>query len=304
MQMAVKALVIATTTLALLTGCTSQPGSVTTITSAKSITVESPASLPKLRIVALANGSAEIIASLGLKQLLVGRDIASTSAELKEVPIATAGHQVVTEKILELKPDLLLIDNTTGPATALDLIKGLGIKVVMIQEAWTLSEILRKIREVAAAVSAESSAQALESEMETALAKSGSNHRGVRIAFLYLRGGSAIYLLGGKGSGADSLIAHLGATDVGAEMNQQPFSPITSETLIAANPDVILVMRKGLQSVGGVAGLVELPGISQTSAGKNRAVVAVDDSLLLSFGPRTPDLLQQLSAAISQVMRA
>jgi iron complex transport system substrate-binding protein len=304
MQIKVKMLALATTSFMLLTGCTSQPGSVATITSAESIAIDSPAPVMDVRVVALANGSAEIIASLGLKNLLVGRDIASTSAELKDVPIATAGHQVVPEKILELKPDLLLIDNTTGPATALDVIKSAGIKVVTIQEAWKLSEITRKIQQVAAAVSAEGAAQALESKMRTALAKSGSDHRGVRIAFLYLRGGSAIYLLGGKGSGADSLISHLGATDVGAEKFQQPFSPITSEALITANPDVILVMRKGLESVGGVNGLVELPGISQTSAGKNRAVIAVDDSLLLSFGPRTPDLLEQLSAAITQVMRA
>jgi ABC-type hemin transport system substrate-binding protein len=34
---------------------------------------------------------------------------------------------------------------------------------------------------------------------------------------------------------------------------------------------------------------------------RNRAVIAVDDSLLLSFGPRTPDLLRQLSDAIGEV---
>lgn len=303
MRMKVKRLALAATSLILLTGCTSQPSSVATITSAKSIAIDSPASLPRLRIVALANGSAEIVASLGYKSLLVGRDIASTSVELKEVPIATAGHQVVPEKILELRPDLLLIDNTTGPATALDTLRGAGIKVMMIQEAWTLSEITEKIAAIATAISAQAAAKTLEGKMSAALAESGKVHRGVRIAFLYLRGGSAIYLLGGKGSGADSLIAHVGATDVGAEMFQQPFSPITSEALITANPEIILVMRKGLQSVGGVTGLVELPGISQTSAGKNHAVIAVDDSLLLSFGPRTPDLLKQLSAAISQVRR-
>jgi iron complex transport system substrate-binding protein len=97
------------------------------------------------------------------------------------------------------------------------------------------------------------------------------------------------------------LIEHLGAIDVGAQKFKDPFSPITSEALIATNPEIILVMSKGLESVGGIDGLVSLPGISQTPAGKNRAVIAVDDSLLLSFGPRTPDLLRQLSGAIGQV---
>jgi iron complex transport system substrate-binding protein len=62
-------------------------------------------------------------------------------------------------------------------------------------------------------------------------------------------------------------------------------------------------MSKGLESVGGVKGLVQLPGIAQTPAGKNSRVIDVDDSLLLSFGPRTPSLVAKLSQALAQVMK-
>jgi iron complex transport system substrate-binding protein len=62
-------------------------------------------------------------------------------------------------------------------------------------------------------------------------------------------------------------------------------------------------MEKGLLSVGGIDGLLKLPGVAQTEAGKNRAVIAVDDSLLLSFGPRTPDLVAQLSEAITKLAK-
>ena len=60
-------------------------------------------------------------------------------------------------------------------------------------------------------------------------------------------------------------------------------------------------MTKGLASVGGVEGLIKLPGVGQTTAGKNSAIIDVDDSLLLSFGPRTPSLLDQLAQALTQV---
>jgi len=126
---------------------------------------------------------------------------------------------------------------------------------------------------------------------------------GTRIAFLYLRGSSAIYLIGGKGSGADSLISAIGAVDVGAGALANPFNSMTSESMVSLNPEVILVMTKGLASIGGVAGLVELPGVAQTEAGKKRRIVAVDDSLLLSFGPRTPDLLVQLQKAVERAMQ-
>ena len=62
-------------------------------------------------------------------------------------------------------------------------------------------------------------------------------------------------------------------------------------------------MSKGLESVGGVSGLVKLPGIAQTPAGKSSRIIDVDDSLLLSFGPRTPSLVTQLGKALEQVMK-
>ena len=301
MRFSVKATALIAASLLALTGCGANGASVAAITKAQSITLDEQQPASPQRVVALANGSAEIIASLGYLNILVGRDIASTSKELKGVPIATAGHQVVPEKILELNPDVVLVDNTTGPATALEVIQRAGIKVTMIDEAWTLTDIAKKIEAIGEVIGAQSAAAQLVQKLNSALQDSGKDHPGVRIAFLYLRGGSAIYLLGGQGSGADSLIEHLGAIDVGAQKFKDPFSPITSEALIATNPEIILVMSKGLESVGGIDGLVSLPGISQTPAGKNRAVIAVDDSLLLSFGPRTPDLLRQLSVAIGKV---
>jgi iron complex transport system substrate-binding protein len=301
MRFSVKATALIAASLLALTGCGVKGASVAAITKAQSITLDEQQPTSPQRVIALANGSAEVIASLGYLNILVGRDIASASNELKGVPIATAGHQVVAEKILELNPDVVLIDNTTGPATAIDVLKRAGIKVAMIDEAWTLTDIATKIMAIGEVIGAQPAAVQLVEKLNSALQDSGKDHPGVRIAFLYLRGGSAIYLLGGQGSGADSLIEHLGAIDVGAQKFNQPFSPITSEALIATNPEIILVMSKGLESVGGIDGLVSLPGISQTPAGKNRAVIAVDDSLLLSFGPRTPDLLRQLSGEIGQV---
>jgi iron complex transport system substrate-binding protein len=97
------------------------------------------------------------------------------------------------------------------------------------------------------------------------------------------------------------LLQSLGAVDVGAQTLNRPFNTLTAESLATLNPDVILVMSKGLESVGGVQGLIKLPGVAQTSAGKNSAVIDVDDSLLLSFGPRTPSLLDQLAKALKQV---
>ncbi|MCF8531023.1 MAG: ABC transporter substrate-binding protein, partial [Candidatus Nanopelagicales bacterium] len=87
----------------------------------------------------------------------------------------------------------------------------------------------------------------------------------------------------------------------GAEAGLEAFTPMTAEELVNPNPDTILVMTEGLESVGGVDGLFSLPGLAQTEAAQTRHVVAVDDTLLLSFGARTGALLEALNSAWQQL---
>jgi iron complex transport system substrate-binding protein len=254
--------------------------------------------------VALANGSAEVIDALGLKKILIGRDIASTDASLKTVPIVTSGHQVVAEKIISLSPDLVIIDPSVGPSQAIDSLKKSGITVISIKERWNVAGVSEKISEIAGILKVEESGHELSAKIATSISQSAEKVTGSpRVAFLYLRGGNSIYLLGGKGSGADSMLESIGAIDVGAEKSSIAFSNLTSESLVSANPEIILVMIKGLASVGGAKGLVILPGVAQSDAGKSARIIAVDDSLLLSFGPRTPDLLNKLAVALNEVRK-
>jgi len=288
--------------VALLAGCSQGVDSVETISDVAPISILSTESLPVSRVVALANGSAEIIAALGYKNILIGRDIASSSSELSSIEVVTSGHQVIPEKILSLNPELVLIDASTGPASALKVLRDSGITLVSISEAWSTGDIAKKVDEVAAAIGAATAGKDLNAAMESFTQSIPVVPQGTSGAFFFLRGGSAIYLIGGKGSGADSLFTAIGVTDVGAQSLQTPFSPISAETLSSLNPDLFLVMSKGLESVGGLQGFLDLPGVAQTKAGRNKAVVAVDDSLLLSFGPRTPALIAALATSINKVI--
>jgi iron complex transport system substrate-binding protein len=288
--------------VATVSGCATQITAVEEISTADSVSIVGQEAPQVQRVIALANGSAEIISGMGYKNILIGRDIASSDPVLKSVEIVTSGHQIVPEKILSLSPDLVLIDDSSGPQSALTALENAGVKMVLISQAWTLVDIDKKISEVAAAIGTVETGR----DFTKAIAAVGNQvtpiSTGTRIAFLYLRGTSSIYLIGGKGSGADSLISAIGATDVGAQTLANPFNPMTSEALARLNPDVFIVMSKGLESVGGVDGLLALPGISQSVAGKNRAIVSVDDSLLLSFGPRTPSLITQLAQSVEKVL--
>jgi iron complex transport system substrate-binding protein len=287
----------------LLSGCAQSPvASTYTISQddVRSISLTSQTSLSVSRVVVLANGVAEIIQSLNTQAVIVGRDISSTEDSLADIPIVTSGHQVLPEKVIALKPDLVLIDASTGPKAAIETIKAAGISVVQTPESWSLQDLPIKVRAVGQAIGAQEQAEELVKQLNQSL-DAAAVKNSPRVAFLYLRGTSSVYLIGGAGSGADSLLTAIGAIDVGAQTLDRPFNTLTAESLAALNPDVILVMSKGLESVGGIEGLLKLPGVAQTRAGKNSAVIDVDDSLLLSFGPRTPSLVDALAKALIKV---
>ena len=295
----------------MLTACTqsqSQSEKVISQSDVSNVSVTPIEKLTDARIVALANGAAELIAAMGYQENLVGRDIASSTTELTDVPIVTSGHQVIPETIIVLQPTLVIIDDATEPTSAIAKLRAAGIRVVNISQSWNLAELVSKIEQIGTALGAPQSAVRLNNLLTESitgtLVEASATSKKLKIAFLYLRGTSSIYLVGGKGSGADYLIEASGAVDVGAEKLSKPFTPLTAETMAQLNPDLILVMIGGLESVGGVSGLVELPGIAQTPAGKNLQVVAVDDSLLLSFGPRTPSLISELATAFGVVKSA
>jgi iron complex transport system substrate-binding protein len=110
-------------------------------------------------------------------------------------------------------------------------------------------------------------------------------------------------MLGGKDSGADAMIAAAGGIDVGTELGIEGFRQLTSEALVSARPDVILVLTAGLESVGGVEGLLRIPGVAQTPAGRERRIVHYDDLLLLGLGPRTGRALRLLIRGLHPELR-
>lgn len=252
------------------------------------------------RIVSLAAGVGETLAALGLADRVVARDETSDVPAIADAPIVTKAHGTSAELVLAEQPDLVLVDAATSPPEAIDQIRSTGITVVEVPEAWSVADIGPRTRAVAEAVGLPASAADAVIATATSSVTVAPPATPPRVAFLYLRGTSAVYLLGGQGSGADDLIAGAGGIDVGAESGLDAFVPLTPEALVAANPDTILVMTKGLESVGGLDGLVALPGVAQTTAGRERRVIAVDDTLLLSFGPRTGELVTQLAAALAE----
>jgi iron complex transport system substrate-binding protein len=251
------------------------------------------------RIIVLNQAIAEIVVSLGMQDSIVGRDATTTIASLETVAKVSNGHDISTESVLSLRPSIVIGDTRTSPLEVIEQLRAAGIPVLIAPEVWTLSELPGRVRMVAAALGVVDAGERLialsQNAIDEALAGVGKFTAIPRVAFLYVRGTASVYLLGGSGSGADQLIAAAGGIDVGAVNGLSSFTPLTAEAIVQADPDVLLVMTRGLDSVGGIDGLLSLPGVASTRAATARAVIAVDDDLLLSFGPRTGALIARLA---------
>lgn len=248
---------------------------------------------------------AEIVFSLGLGANVVGRDTATTFDAAKDLPVVTnASTDLSAEAILGLDPSVVLADDSIGPPEALQQLRDSGIPVVMLPALQDLDTVPQHIQDIADALGVPDAGRQLVARVDQQItdAEGAITHPAtpLSIAFLYIRGSAGVYLITGSGAGPDAMIGAIGAVDAGTELGIQGFKPITSESLIAAAPDVILILTDSLKSAGGIDGLLKIPGIAQTPAGEHRRIVDMDDGVLLNFGTRTGAAIRALAKAVYQ----
>lgn len=254
----------------------------------------------------LSGSLSRIVYELGLGDNLVGRDISSGFDEIKQLPLVTGtGHELSAEAILDLAPTLIITDTSIGPWDVILQMRDAGIPVVIVDSHRDLETVGSLTRQVAAAVGVPAEGETLAQRTESEVGEMVTRIQaiaptpGLRTVFLYVRGQSGIYYMFGQSSGADSLIRALGGVDVATEIGWKGMQPVNDEGLIAAEPELILMMTHGLESVGGVDGLLEkLPALANTPAGHNRRIVDMADNQVLAFGPGSAQILEALAVAI------
>ena len=255
----------------------------------------------------LSGSIAATIWGLGLGDTLVGRDTATTFDGAADLPVVTTGgHSVDAESVLALRPTLIVTDGSIGPRDVLTQLRESGVAVVFVDREPSFAGAAQLARDVAAALGVAATGDLLadrilrdvDAKIAEIAAIAPPADR-VRMIFLYLRGGAGIYYLFGEESGAGDLIRGLAGVDVAGEIGWTGMQPMTDEAIIAANPDLILVMTDGIESAGGIDALLQAkPAIGLTAAGQNRRFVDMADGDILGFGPRSAAVLDALARAI------
>lgn len=254
--------------------------------------------------IAVAGGSiTEILYFLGEQNRIIAVDTTSNyPLEAKKLPSVGYVRALSTEGLLSLNPSLIIGENDMGPPSVINQVRNTNIEIITLPEENTTNGILQKIRCVAKIIGTSENAENLiEENLLTKVASLNSIKRKriepIRIAVLLgVRDG--LPFGAGLNTSGDGLISMIGANNAFIDFNG--WKPISIETMVAANPDYIVVPKRGVDSAGGKEKILSHPAIKFTNAAKFGNLITMDGMSMLGFGPRTIDAALKLANQVQK----
>lgn len=253
------------------------------------------------RIVTVSGDMTEIVFALGLGPNVVGADLSSVyPEEAKALNKVGVEFVLVAEAVLAQTPTVVIGDEDARPLEVIEQIRQAGIPVVIFPRFMGLGAPAEKIRAVAQVLGVGEVGEALalrvQAEIDDVVAQAAGVTERPRVVLVYQASADTTLMLG-PNSVMDGLFEAVGAVDVSPAAGTDAYVPLTAEALTAGDPEVIVTAERGLERyLGGMEGFLQLPGVAQTAAGRERRILVYEDLFLLGLGPRTGQLLSQLFA--------
>jgi len=257
-------------------------------------------SLPQ-RWVSAGSALTEWIVALGGQDKLAGVDSTSQYPEtLRALPSIGYQRQLSAEGVLSLRADILAGTEEMGPPPVLSQLKAAGVRVETFSAQPTLPALQDNLLRLGKLLDKNSEAKQqlvdyedklarLQMQIERAHAK---GQPAPRVLLLLSHAGTRP-MAAGKDTAADWLIAQAGGENLATHTG---YKAISSEALLAMNPDVLIFTDRSTLSAEGVQELLASDAaLSSSSAAKNGRVISLDPTLLVGgLGPRLPDELLRL----------
>ena len=192
------------------------------------------------RVVSLAPSLSEIVVELGAADLLVGvLDGGERPAALAKVP--SVGHygQLDMERLLSLKPDLILLwPGSVGPAQR-EQLQRLNIPVY-VAEPHNLEQLTTQVQAIAEQLGRPQAGRALVEKLRQRLAQLRQRYRRAEpLRVFYQVWNQPLYTVGGGQIISDAL-GVCGARNVFDDL-KLPAPQVSVESVLQCNPEVILV---------------------------------------------------------------
>ncbi len=249
------------------------------------------------KIISLNGAVTEILAALGESSNIVGVDVTSTYPEDIKTKAKDLGHvrSLSLESIIALQPTLIFASNKDLNDDLKAKITASGIQLELVEQEYSEKGTEQMIEQVAKKLG-KTDYKHLSEKIKSDLAQLKPIEPKPTVLFIYARGAGTL-MVAGTDTPVEKMIALAGGQNAITAFSD--YKPLTPESLIKGNPDVILLFTTGLQSLNGVDGLLKVDGISATKAGKNKRIIAMDGELLSGFGPRLGQAAIELNQLLS-----
>lgn len=262
---------------------------------AAALPAQAQTAAPARRLVSLSGALTEIVYLLNAQNLLVGTDTTSLYPEAAQ-KTAKVGYvrQLSAEGLLSLRPDAVIGTSDAGPPVVLDQIRQAGVRVALVKAQHNWAEVQEKIkvvgRETGRVADADKLLAQLDGQWSSIQAQVAKAQRKPRVLFVMSHSGSP--QVAGKGTAANALMQYAGC--INAIDQFDGYKPLTAEAMASAAPEVIINTTQGIEALGGEAAFWKRPELALTPAFAKKALVTLEASHLLGFGPRLPTAVQAL----------
>ncbi|MFE4894275.1 ABC transporter substrate-binding protein [Peribacillus butanolivorans] len=253
------------------------------------------------KIVTLIPSNTEVVFALGLGKKVVGvSDNDNYPEETKEIE-KVGGMEMNTELIVSLKPDLVLAHASSAHNSneGLQQLKDAGIDVLVVNDAQSFDEVYESINMIGQATGEHDKAKEIVANMKTKLKEIQEKAKSVkdeeRKTVLVEVSPSPDIYTPGKNTFMNEMLNIISAENAAAELDG--WAKIDEESMIAANPDVIITTY-GYYTKDPVSEVTGRKGWEDVAAVKDGQVFDVHSDLVTRSGPRLIEGVEELAKSV------
>ncbi|KWT99847.1 hemin receptor [Vibrio toranzoniae] len=236
------------------------------------------------RIISAGSAVTELVLALGAEEQLVGIDVTSRFPQSENLPQIGYHRNLSAEGLLALDPTTLIGSDEMGPDNAISQLRSAGVDVEIVNTEANVEGLLKRIDQIAKITHTEDQSEQIKAEVNQKVAALKENQRPSnetkKVLFLLLHEGRNANVAGGETS-PNTIIELAGGINPAAK-SLTSYKPLSMESLVEMQPDVILVSGRSYQKMGGADAILKsLPMLAATPAGMNKQIITVNGSALV-----------------------
>lgn len=254
---------------------------------------------PAQRVIAMAPHITELLFAAGGGEHVVGAmNFSDYPAAAKRVPQVGSNEQIDMERILALKPDLLVVWKSGNTARQLEQLRSLGVPM-FYSEPQKLDEVATSLTRLGQLLGTEPAAQAAARDYRARIAAlSAAYARRPPVRVFYQIWDKPLFTLNGDHISSDVMRLCGGQNVFAAQKVVAP--SVSTEAVLQENPEAIIGSERAGQPDAGIYLWKQYPGMQAVKRGN---LFALDGETLTRATPRIADAAAQLCEKLETARR-